>query len=204
MLAACTAAGSSVARWQLVGGAGRRAFQPGPSALYCPPAPRASQELSKGGQRSDAFLLTNDGGLSVRAEANGVTCFTARELPTEPEQLAQVGRGGGGDTEDGSQGRVWRRQLQAASPSAAAPPPPHTHTPLLLLLRCCRQCCSHHPTHLLPLALAESVGADGGRSSRADASAAALAAVTEPPAVSGLAAVPSARNGPWVGAAAQR
>ncbi|EFN54158.1 hypothetical protein CHLNCDRAFT_135567 [Chlorella variabilis] len=46
--------------------------------------------LRAAGRRSGAFLLSNDSGLAVRAQANGVRCFTALEFPRGAEQLAQA------------------------------------------------------------------------------------------------------------------
>lgn len=48
--------------------------------------------LMYAGHRAAVFLLTNDRGLCVRAEANGIRCFTAAEFPVVPETLAAVSR----------------------------------------------------------------------------------------------------------------
>lgn len=47
------------------------------------------------GYRAAVFLLTNDRGLTVRAEANGVRCLSAEGLPRDPRALAKVRAGGG-------------------------------------------------------------------------------------------------------------
>ena len=57
------------------------------------------QRVRSAGIRSAVLLLTNDQGLCVRAEANAVKCYTAQQLPKDPQVLAQV---------------RWRRRLLVA------------------------------------------------------------------------------------------
>ncbi len=48
------------------------------------------QRLRNAGLHSSVLLLTNDRGLCVRAQVNGIRCYTAQELPKDPKVLTQV------------------------------------------------------------------------------------------------------------------
>ncbi|GAB4821875.1 hypothetical protein N2152v2_008921 [Parachlorella kessleri] len=48
-----------------------------------------AQRVRSAGIHSAVLLLTNDQGLCVRAEANAVKCYTAQQLPKDPQVLAQ-------------------------------------------------------------------------------------------------------------------
>lgn len=51
------------------------------------------QRMRGMGLHSAVLLLTNDQGLCVRAQVNGIKCYSAHEMPRDSQVLVKVGGG---------------------------------------------------------------------------------------------------------------
>lgn len=61
------------------------------------------QRMRGMGLHSAVLLLTNDHGLCVRAQVNGIKCYSAHEMPRDSQVLVKVG----GGCRCGQQAQLW-------------------------------------------------------------------------------------------------